>query len=221
MPVSALDARFAQTAARIGVVAGLLLVTGCASVNRGFNATVETVDSALMKEVGIEQCGMTQDDAFNAVDSRKLTAEIARELCLAPGQELASTNSPALVIPDLVNLQTFRPEALGIGLGEVLRANIFNICKVPVRQVELARSFKLDPDGLVALSRDLNQVKDKTIPAQSAIIGTYNLQRNKMTVVVRKLSLESSLVESIVTKEVRWRCASPGFGRPSFSYTIK
>lgn len=174
-----------------------------------------------MKEVGIEQCGMTQDDAFNAVDSRKLTAEIARELCLAPGQELASANSPALVIPDLVNLQTFRPEALGIGLGEVLRANVFNICKVPVRQVELARSFKLDPDGLVALSRDLNQVKDKNIPAQSAIIGTYNLQRNKMTVVVRKLSLESSLVESIVTKEVRWRCASPGFGRPSFSYTIK
>ncbi len=221
MPVSARDARFAQTAARIGVVAGLLLVTGCASVSRGFNATVETVDSALMKEVGIEQCGMTQDDAFNAVDSRKLTAEIARELCLTPGQELASANSPALVIPDLVNLQTFRPEALGIGLGEVLRANIFNICKVPVRQVELARSFKLDPDGLVALSRDLNQVKDKTIPAQSAIIGTYNLQRNKMTVVVRKLSLESSLVESIVTKEVRWRCASPGFGRPSFSYTIK
>ena len=221
MPVSARDARFAQTAARIGVVAGLLLVTGCASVSKGFNATVETVDSALMKEVGIEQCGMTQDDAFNAVDSRKLTAEIARELCLAPGQELASATSPALVIPDLVNLQTFRPEALGIGLGEVLRANIFNICKVPVRQVELARSFKLDPDGLVALSRDLNQVKDKTIPAQSAIIGTYNLQRNKMTVVVRKLSLESSLVESIVTKEVRWRCASPGFGRPSFSYTIK
>lgn len=221
MPAFARDARFAQTAARIAVVAGLLLVTGCASVSRGFNATVETVDSALMKEVGIEQCGMTQDDAFNAVDSRKLTAEIARELCLAPGQELASANSPALVIPDLVNLQTFRPEALGIGLGEVLRANVFNICKVPVRQVELARSFKLDPDGLVALSRDLNQVKDKNIPAQSAIIGTYNLQRNKMTVVVRKLSLESSLVESIVTKEVRWRCASPGFGRPSFSYTIK
>jgi hypothetical protein len=221
LPVSARDARFTQTAARIVVVAGLLLVTGCASVSKGFNATVETVDSALMKEVGIEQCGMTQDDAFNAIDSRKLTAEIARELCLAPGQELASANSPALVIPDLVNLQTFRPEALGIGLGEVLRANIFNICKVPVRQVELARSFKLDPDGLVALSRDLNQVKDKTIPAQSAIIGTYNLQRNKMTVVVRKLSLESSLVESIVTKEVRWRCASPGFGRPSFSYTIK
>ncbi len=221
MPAFARDARFAQTAARIGAVVGLLLVTGCASVSRGFNATVDTVDAAVMKEVGIEQRGMTQDDAFNAVDSRKLTAEIARELCVAPGQELVSPNSPALVIPDLVNLQTFRPEALGIGLGEVLRANVFNICKVPVRQVELARSFKLDPDGLVALSRDLNQVKDKNIPAQSAIIGTYNLQRNKMTVVVRKISLESSLVESIVTKEVRWRCASPGFGRPSFSYTIK
>ncbi len=221
MPAFTRDARFAQTAARIGAVVGLLLVTGCASVSRGFNATVDTVDAAVMKEVGIEQCGMTQDDAFNAVDSRKLTAEIARELCVAPGQELVSPNSPALVIPDLVNLQTFRPEALGIGLGEVLRANVFNICKVPVRQVELARSFKLDPDGLVALSRDLNQVKDKNIPAQSAIIGTYNLQRNKMTVVVRKISLESSLVESIVTKEVRWRCASPGFGRPSFSYTIK
>ena len=204
-------------------VAGLLFVTGCASVSRGLDTAVEKVGSALMKEVGIEQCGMTQDDAFNAVDSRKLTAEIARELCLAPGSEagLGSANSPALVIPDLVNLQTFRPESLGIGLGEVLRANVFNICKVPVRQVELARSFKLDPDGLVALSRDLNQIKEKNIPAQSAIIGTYNLQRNKMTVVVRKISLESSLVESIVTKEVRWRCASPGFGRPSFSYTIK
>lgn len=204
-------------------VAGLLFVTGCASVGRGVDSAVEKVDSALMKEVGIEQCGMTQDDAFNAVDSRKLTAEIAQELCLAPGNEagFVGANSPALVIPDLVNLQTFRPEALGIGLGEVLRANIFNICKVPVRQVELARTFKLDPDGLVALSRDLNQVKEKNIPAQSAIIGTYNLQRNKMTVVVRKLSLETSLVEAIVTKEVRWRCASPGFGRPSFSYTIK
>jgi hypothetical protein len=153
---------------------------------------------------------------------RKLLSEVSKEVCLPTpdGVDIGPGARLAYVVPDVVDIQNYVPGALGISMGELLRASIFNICSVPVRQVELSSAIKFDPNGMVILSRDLNMVKQNTFPAEQAVIGTYHLQRNKLTVVVRRLSLETGLITAIGTREARWRCVSPGFGSPSFVTTL-
>ena len=164
---------------------------------------------------------MSREDAVGRINMRQLLAEVSKEICAAaaqPGDVTSSTS--AYIIPDMVDVQTYVPGAMGISMGELLRASVFNVCNVPVRQVEVSSAIKFDANGMVILSRDLNQLRQRAFPAETAVIGTYHLQRNKLTVVVRRVSLENSLISAIATREARWSCSSPGFGSPSFSTSI-
>jgi len=195
-------------------VAGAILLTGCAT-------GVERLDRALLKDHSLQECGMSREDAVGRINMRQLLAEVSKEICAAaaqPGDVTSSTS--AYIIPDMVDVQSYVPGALGISMGELLRASVFNVCNVPVRQVEVSSAIKFDANGMVILSRDLNQLRQRAFPAETAVIGTYHLQRNKLTVVVRRVSLENSLISAIATREARWRCSSPGFGSPSFSTSI-
>ncbi|NBW00184.1 MAG: hypothetical protein EBR85_00445 [Betaproteobacteria bacterium] len=199
----------------LALIAGAILLSGCAT-------GVERIDNVLLKDHPIEDCRITREEALARIDMRKLLTEVSKEVCLPTpdGVEIGPGNKLAYVVPDVVDIQNYVPGALGISMGELLRASIFNTCSVPVRQVELSSAIKFDSNGMVILSRDLNLVKQSAFPAEQAVIGTYHLQRNKLTVVVRRLSLESGLITAIGTREARWRCVSPGFGSPSFSTTI-
>jgi len=192
-------------------VAGAVLLAGCAT-------GVEPIDRALLKEHSLQECGMSREDAVGRINMRQLLAEVSKEICVASAQAAdgAGTTS-AYIIPDMVDVQSYVPGALGISMGELLRASVFNVCNVPVRQVEVSSAIKFDASGMVILSRDLNQLRQRAFPAENAVIGTYHLQRNKLTVVVRRVSLENSLISAIATREAHWRCSSPGFGSPSFS----
>lgn len=207
-----------KPASRLGLAwaAGLaLLLAGCAT-------GVERIDNVLLKEVPIEECRVSRDEALARVDMRKLLSEISREVCPATrdGMEIGPGTNMAYVVPDVLDVQTYVPGALGVSMGELLRASIFNVCNVPVRQAELSSAIKFDANGMVILSRDLNLVKQPSFPAETAVIGTYHLQRNKVTVVVRRVSLETSVISAISTREARWRCAGTGLGSPSFLTSI-
>lgn len=199
----------------LALIAGAILLSGCAT-------GVERIDNVLLKDHPIEDCRITREEALARVDMRKLLSEVSKEVCLPTpdGVDIGPGARLAYVVPDVLDIQNYVPGALGISMGELLRASIFNICSVPVRQVELSSAIKFDPNGMVILSRDLNMVKQNTFPAEQAVIGTYHLQRNKLTVVVRRLSLETGLITAIGTREARWRCVSPGFGSPSFVTTL-
>ena len=164
---------------------------------------------------------MSREDALGRINMRQLLAEVSKEICAtaAPPADGAGASS-AYIIPDMVDVQNYVPGALGISMGELLRASVFNVCNVPVRQVEVSSAIKFDASGMVILSRDLNQLRQRAFPAETAVIGTYHLQRNKLTVVVRRVSLDDSLISAIATREARWICTSPGFGSPSFSTSI-
>ena len=192
-----------------------LLLTGCAT-------GVSRIDDAVLKDHPIEECRISRDEAIARVDMRKLLAQVTKEICPQANDsaEAVGPAKAAYVVPDVVDIQNYVPGSVGISMGELLRASIFNVCKVPVRQVELSSAIKFDSSGMVILSRDLSRVKQSVFPAETAVIGTYHLQRNKLTVVVRRLSLESGLITAIGTREARWRCSSPGFGSPSFSTSI-
>ena len=197
-------------------VAGALLLGGCAT-------GVQRLDDVLLKEHPLEECGVSRDEAVSRIDMRRLLAEVSKEICATP----ADTSDPAAgapsayIIPDMVDVQNYVPGSLGVSMGELLRASVFNVCNVPVRQVEVSSAIKFDSSGMVILSRDLNLVRQRAFPAETAVIGTYHLQRNKLTVVVRRLSMETSVNSAIATREARWRCSSPGVGSPSFSSSIQ
>jgi len=164
-------------------------------------------------------CGLPLGPATALVARAAVTeADLARLAAAQPGDVTSSTS--AYIIPDMVDVQSYVPGAMGISMGELLRVSVFNVCNVPVRQVEVSSAIKFDANGMVILSRDLNQLRQRAFPAETAVIGTYHLQRNKLTVVVRRVSLENSLISAIATREARWRCSSPGFGSPSFSTSI-
>jgi hypothetical protein len=193
---------------------GAVLLAGCAT-------GVERIDRALLKEHSLQECGMSREDAVGRINMRQLLAEVSKEICASAAQPSDMTSSTsAYIIPDMVDVQTYVPGAMGISMGELLRASVFNVCNVPVRQVEVSSAIKFDANGMVILSRDLNQLRQRAFPAETAVIGTYHLQRNKLTVVVRRVSLENSLISAIATREARWSCSSPGFGSPSFSTSI-
>ncbi|MBU3724483.1 MAG: hypothetical protein FGM18_03105 [Burkholderiaceae bacterium] len=202
---------------------GLLGATGVSLLLAGCATGVERLDDAVLRDHPLEECRVSREEAVARVDMRKLLADVSREICPNPPESGDAASEPgiAVVVPDVADIQTYVPGALGVSMGELLRASIFNICKVPVRQVELSSTIKFDSNGMVILSRDLNQVKQSAFPAETAVIGTYHLQRNKLTVVVRRVAMDTALISSIATREARWRCASPGFGRPSFSTFIQ
>ncbi len=195
-------------------IAGAVLLAGCAT-------GVERIDQVLFKEHSLQECGLSREDAVGRINMRQLLAEVSKDICAAPAElaDAAGTQS-AYIIPDMVDVQSYVPGVLGISMGELLRASVFNVCNVPVRQVEVSSAIKFDANGMVILSRDLNQLRQRAFPAETAVIGTYHLQRNKLTIVVRRVSLDNSLISAIATREARWSCSSPGFGSPSFSTSI-
>ena len=201
---------------------GLLRAAGIALLLSGCATGFDRIDNVLLKDRPIEECRISREEALARVDMRKLLADISREICpaTADGVEIDAAAKPAYLVPDVADIQNYVPGPLGVSMGELLRASIFNVCNVPVRQAELSNAIKFDANGMVILSRDLNLVKQRSFPAETAVIGTYHLQRNKLTVVVRRVSLDTSVISAISTREARWRCASSGLGSPSFSTSI-
>ena len=98
---------------------------------------------------------------------------------------------------------------------------MFNNCMRPIRQVELARNFKLNANGLMALSRNSNEVRQESFPARTAIIGTYNFEAAKLTLVARRVDIESATYLAVNSKEVTWSCEDPPVGEKRLVFKVK
>ncbi len=148
---------------------------------------------------------------------------MAQDLCPLTGKsEMANFESAfPIVVPDVVDVQTLMPDSLGIAMGELLRNSVFRVCKLPVRQVELSQQFRLNPNGFMALTRDHAEVRERNISADTAMIGTYHLQSNKLTVVARRVALQESTITAVSNKEVTWKCERSLIGTTKFSWEIK
>ena len=96
-----------------------------------------------------------------------------------------------MVVPDFVGVQTLQPDRMGVALGDIFLASIFNRCKVPLRQAGLSRNFRLNLDG------------------------------NKLTLVARRVDLESATFLAVASKEVSWSCESPAFGENRLVFKIR
>ena len=121
----------------IGYVLGgaiTVLLTSCASTNNQ----------------QLDRCSLSRADIYSRIDTRKVIDEVVRGLCQPSGQSVDISQLPAedaVLIPDVVDVQNLRPESLGLALGELFRSSVSNICRLPIRQVDLSRDLKLNREG--------------------------------------------------------------------------
>ncbi len=187
-----------------GIFVAALLLAGCAST------------------VPVTKCQVAARDILPHIDTRQVVDELVAGICPpASSFDEFLQRRDAVVVPDFVDVQTLQPDRMGVALGDIFRASIFNLCKVPLRQAELSRNFRLNPGGLTALTRNPNELRERDFPASVAMIGTYNLDGNKLILVARRVDLESATFLAVASKEVSWSCESPSFGDNRLVFKVR
>ena len=171
-----------------------------------------------------DKCSLSRADIYSRIDTRKLIDEVVRGLCKPSDQIVDISLLPsedAVLIPDVLDVQSLKPDNLGLALGELFRSSVSNICRLPIRQIDLSRDLKLNRDGMVALTREASLAKQQEFKAQNAFIVTYNPQPSKLTLVARNVVLETATIIGISTKEVSWTCTTTPSGITNFSWKME
>jgi hypothetical protein len=186
----------------------MLIFTASGCANHGVNIS--------------DKCTISKNELYGRIDLRRVTQMLATDLC-DPSIAVISMYRPedAILVPDVLDVQTYKPEKLGIHLGDLLRANINSICKYPVRQLDLSGQIKLNEEGLVALTREAAKTAQSSVPALTAILVTYSMQPNKMTLVGRTVHLDTSTIVSSSTREVVWGCGKNLIGDVLFTSRVE
>jgi hypothetical protein len=193
--------------AQAGLLVLVLLLGGCAALT-GTNIS--------------DKCPISKNELYSRIDFRRIASLLAAELC-DPSSPVAGSMRPedAILVPDVLDVQTYKPEKVGIYLGDLLRASINARCKYPVRQLDLSDQFKLNDEGLVALTRDAAKAAQTSVSAHTAIVVTYSMQPSKMTLVGRTVHLSNSTIVSSSTKEVSWSCGKNLLGDVMFTSRVE
>ena len=186
---------------RLFCLASVLCLTSCASY--------------INPHLGSAECAYADNPFYTganpqilaSLDLQAMTDALALSLCNGNQMHSLQENpDDVLLVPDFVELNLLEPGALGLLLGERFRASVSKVCKLPIRQVELSREIRLTPSGLLALTRDSSTVRFRRFGASSIMVGTYDLQQGRLTLVARQVSIEGAVVNRMATKETTWRC---------------
>ena len=178
---------------------------------------------AMLNGVNIsDKCAISKNELYGRIDLRKVTQMLATDLC-DPSNPVISSYRPedAILVPDVLDVQTYKPEKLGIHMGDLLRSSINSVCKYPVRQLDMSEQIKLNDEGIVALTREAAKAAQTSVPAHTAIVVTYSMQPNKMTLVGRTVHLATSTIVSSSTKEVVWGCGKNLIGDVIFNARVE
>ena len=189
----------------------------------GSAITVLLASCASTSNQQLDRCSLSRADIYSRIDTRKVIDEVVRGLCQPSTQVVDISQLPpedAVLIPDVVDVQNLRPESLGLALGELFRSSVSNICRLPIRQVDLSRDLKLNREGTVALTREASLAKQQEFKAQNAYIVTYNPQPTKLTLVARNVALDTATIVGVSTKEVSWTCTTTPSGGTNFSWKM-
>lgn len=163
------------------------------------------------------KCWMDRREILSRVDLRAVMDEAARGLCLPVSDE----PSAPLLVPDFVDIQTYKPDSVGVVMGEYWRSSLSRVCQQPIRQADLSRDFKLTPQGLTALTRDHTQVRIPELPTIHAMVGVYNWQEGKLTLVFKQVAVDTSTVQRVVSKEISWRCDTNAVGATRMTWSVR
>lgn len=203
-------------------VGGAVLVhtlTGCAPYtyrpepygacyNKSLPILLDATDlKALFQDMAAELCVDTCTDCAPRASEKAIPACAPRD----------DANRLTVLVTDFADLQTFIPNQPGLLMGELMRASLNKVCCYKIIQAEFAKYFKLSENGLVVLTRNVNEIKKDEYSQSEAIVGTYNyLNNNKVIVFVRRINMATGRISKMVTREVNYSC----LGR-SVRYSVK
>jgi hypothetical protein len=91
-------------------------------------------------------------------------------------------------------------------MGELMRSSLNNRCCYRIMQVEFARYFRLDQNGLVVLTRDITEIKKDEFGETECIVGTYSFLDGKLILSARRINTASGSITKMATREITYDC---------------
>jgi hypothetical protein len=172
-----------------------------------------------------DQCDLNERELLARLDFKQITDSLVVGLC-PPGAGKRPLSGPLLddspiLVTDVVNVQTFVAGPLGMALGDVLKGSVYDVCRVPIRQVENVRDFKLNASGFSGLSRDPGRIRETEFSASDSIVTTFSYQPRKITLVGKRIVLDDSTIVAVSTKTVTWSCARSYTGSKEVHWEVK
>jgi hypothetical protein len=174
----------------------------------------------------LDQCALSEREVLARVDLKQVMDSLVMGLCPSgPGSKAISVafqpdDSP-LLVTDVVNIQSFVAGPMGLALGEVLKGSVYDVCRVPIRQVENVRDFRLNPSGFSGLSRDPDRIREPSFIASDAIVTTFSHQPRKLTLVGKRIAVNESTIVAVATKTVTWSCTRSPSGTREMMWEFK
>lgn len=194
------------------LLAACFALSGCSSA--ATTAVIHTVPAK-----ATEKCSQGLEWQVRMLDLKKIFGELAAELCTEcsgarkpdlcqgkPESDCCLKTRDQLLVTDFVDLTTFEPKRVGVLLGEAMKAGLSQSCCRPIQQVELAKYFKLTDLGLVALTRESDDIAAKEYRPGECVIGTYTLSADKLMLFVRRVNLADGSIVRMVSREISFSC---------------
>jgi hypothetical protein len=188
-----------------------------------FVASIALAGCAAQPGKVVGYCAMPTDRILSRIDLKQMMDEVSAEVCLpAGGIAPDHYRSPhPLLVPDVVDVQSYQPNAFGLAASEIFRESLHRNCRTPIKQVEMARDFSLTPGGLMALSRDSGMLREQSAALPVAMVATYSLAPDRLTVVARAVRITDSVITHMASREVQWRCTPLLTGETDITFTMK
>jgi len=174
----------------------------------------------------LDQCALSEREVLARVDLKQVMHSLVMGLCPSgPGSKAISVafqpDDPPLLVTDVVNIQSFVAGPMGLALGDVLKGSVYDVCRVPIRQVENVRDFRLNPSGFSGLSRDPDRIREPSFIASDAIVTTFSHQPRKLTLVGKRIAVNESTIVAVATKTVTWNCTRSPSGSREIRWEAK
>jgi hypothetical protein len=170
------------------------------------------------------QCDLSDRELLASLDLKKITDSLVVTLCPALDKRKTTVNyqpEDSILVADVVNVQTLTAGTFGLALGEILKASVHDVCRVPIRQVEAIRDFQLNGSGFYGLTRDPGRIRDPQFIASDSIVTTFSYQPRKLTLVGKRIILDDSAIVAVSAKTVLWSCNRSLSGERDFRWEIR
>lgn len=145
-----------------------------------------------------------QTEIVAKLDLQPVIDSVAYELC--PEYDKDKCLGGPIIITDVVDIKTLKPRRIGMLMSEMIRNSISNVCCNRIFQGEFSRYFRLDEGGLVVLTRDPSEIKNEGYPFSDAIVGTYNITKDRLYIFFRRINVQTGQATKFTSREIAFQC---------------
>lgn len=173
---------------------------------------ITVILSACAPQMIYTSCSANFQQITSNAQFKAIFSDIASELCIDSCRQGVSPkcNDYTLLVTDFVDIHSYTPGKAGILLGELMRGSINTVCGHKIMQAEFSRHFKLSDKGLVALTRNPDEIKSTEFPYSESIVGTYTYSDNKLFFFVRRINVYTGKISKFATREISYYCDNTG-----------